>query len=214
MGRTSRSSAIPLSSAEPGLERFDTTLWLARTSQSSLAVILITVPAKAPTHQDAKFVFATFIDNTGWSSSGIAFIVGLINPNWGFSCLDTVVHIAKECNHPEKLVPIGIIGTVVIGFITSFTFSISMFFSIGNFEDMVDTATYVPILELFYQALQNKGGAVALEALELRAPIGPRVLETIEDEVVVLAPIGPTLAEGVEIVLALVCATEEELEEY
>ncbi|KAJ9493351.1 choline transporter [Exophiala xenobiotica] len=89
-----------------------------------------------------------------------------------------------------------------------------MFFSIGNFEDMVDTATYVPILELFYQALQNKGGAVALEALELRAPIGPRVLETIEDEVVVLAPIGPTLAEGVEIVLALVCATEEELEEY
>ncbi|KAI1608356.1 amino acid/polyamine transporter I [Exophiala viscosa] len=145
------------------------------TSLVSFAVILITVPAKAPTHQDAKFVFATFINNTGWSSSGIAFIVGLINPNWGFSCLDTVVHIAEECNQPEKLIPIGIIGTVVIGFITSFTFSISMFFSIGNFEDMVDTATYVPILELFFQALENKGGAVALEALVIATGIGCQI---------------------------------------
>ncbi|KAJ9615322.1 choline transporter [Cladophialophora chaetospira] len=142
------------------------------TSLISFAVILITIPAKAPTHQHAEFVFATFINNTGWSSSGIAFIVGLINPNWGFSCLDTVVHIAEECHQPERLIPIGIIGTVVIGFVTSFTFSISMMYSISNFEDIVNTATYVPVLELFYQAVQHRAGAVALEALVIATAIG------------------------------------------
>ncbi|KAG9767956.1 choline transport protein, partial [Aureobasidium melanogenum] len=145
------------------------------TTLISFIVILITVPARAPTHQDAQFVFATFINNTGWSSSGIAFIVGLINPNWGFSCLDTVVHIAEECHRPERLIPMGIIGTVVIGFITSFTFSISMMYSISNFEDIVNTATSVPILELFYQALNHRGGAVALEALVIATGLGCQI---------------------------------------
>jgi len=48
------------------------------TSLLSFVVILITVPAVAPTHQHAKFVFATFINNTGWSQNGIAFLVGLV----------------------------------------------------------------------------------------------------------------------------------------
>jgi choline transport protein len=111
------------------------------TSLISFLVILIVVPAKAPTHQDVKFIFATFINNTGWSEPGIAFLVGLINPNWGFSCLDTVIHIAEEVHRPERVIPIGIIGTVVIGFITSFTFSISMMSSLNNFEEIVSTPT-------------------------------------------------------------------------
>ncbi|KAL8956022.1 MAG: hypothetical protein Q9183_006444 [Haloplaca sp. 2 TL-2023] len=43
-------------------------LW---TSLISFLVILITVPAKAPTHAHAEFVFATFFNNTGWSNNGI-----------------------------------------------------------------------------------------------------------------------------------------------
>lgn len=77
------------------------------TSLVSFAVILITVPAKAPTHQDAQFVFTTFINNTGWKSSGIAFIVGLINPNWGFSCLDTVVCTIDILIHSPLLIRSG-----------------------------------------------------------------------------------------------------------
>lgn len=144
-------------------------LW---TTLGSFAVILITVPAKAPTHEDAKFVFATFLNNTGWKSGGIAFITGLINTNWGFSCLDTAVHMAEEIQHPEKMIPIAICGTVGIGFITSFFFIISMMFSLNDFDAVAGTATGVPILELFYQALGNRAGAVVLEALVIATGIG------------------------------------------
>ena len=75
-----------------------TTLYI---SLISFTVILITVPATAPTHADAKFVFTNFVNSTGWASNGLAFIVGLINPNWVFACLDSAPHMAEEVGRPE-----------------------------------------------------------------------------------------------------------------
>lgn len=132
------------------------------TSIISFFVIIIVVPAKAPTHESAKFVFTTFINNTGWKSDGIAFIVGLINPNWAFNGLDAATHMAEEVLRPERVIPIAIMGTVGIGFVTAWLFAISMMFSIGDFDAVAATPTGVPILELFYQALTNKAGAIAL----------------------------------------------------
>ncbi|KAH7116840.1 choline transport protein [Dendryphion nanum] len=147
------------------------TLWI---SLLSWLVIMITVPAVAPTHQHAKFVFATFINNTGWSQGGIAFIVGLVNTNWAFACLDCATHLAEEVHRPERMIPIAIMGTVAIGFVTSWFFSIAMFFSIvGDFADISLTSTGVPILELFFQALKSsRAGAIVLEALIIATGLG------------------------------------------
>ncbi|KAL8826529.1 MAG: hypothetical protein Q9170_007363 [Blastenia crenularia] len=146
------------------------TLW---TSLISFFVILVAVPAKAPTHQHAKFVFATFVNNTGWSQNGIAFIVGLINTNYSFACLDCATHLAEEVHRPEKMIPIAILGTVAIGFVTSWTYSIALFFSITtSVEDLTKSSTGVPILALFYHALGSKAGAIVLEALVIATGIG------------------------------------------
>ncbi|KAK3079959.1 hypothetical protein LTS18_003493, partial [Coniosporium uncinatum] len=136
------------------------------TSLLSFFVILVTVPSVAPTHTSARFVFATFINSTGWSQNGIAFIVGLVNTNWAFACLDCATHMAEEVPRPDKIIPIAIMGTIGIGFTTAWFYSVSMFFSIvGDFADIAATSTYVPILELFYRALNNYGGAIFLECL-------------------------------------------------
>jgi choline transport protein len=146
------------------------TLW---TSLVSFFVILVTVPAVAPTHQHARFVFATFINNTGWEQGGIAFIVGLVNTNWSFACLDCATHLAEEVHRPERMIPIAIMGTVGIGFVTSWFWSMSMFFSIvGDFQNIIVTSTLVPILELFYQASRSKAGAIVLEALIIATGLG------------------------------------------
>jgi choline transport protein len=139
----------------------------------SFLTILITVPATAETHQSAKFVFATFINNTGWKSSGIAYVVGLVNANWAFACLDCATHLAEEVHKPERIIPIAIMGTVAIGFITSWFYSISMFFSIvGDFQEIVTTPTLVPILELYHRALNSVAGAIALESLIIATGFG------------------------------------------
>lgn len=146
------------------------------TSLTSFIVIVITVPSVAPTYQQAKFVFATFINDTGWSTSGIAFIVGLVNTNWPFACLDCATHSAEEVARPEKMIPIAILGTVAIGFTTSWFYSMNMFFSIiGDFSETAATETYVPILELFYRALSNKAGAIVLGTLIICTGIGCQI---------------------------------------
>ncbi|GLA37789.1 hypothetical protein AnigIFM63309_004762 [Aspergillus niger] len=149
-----------------------TTLYI---SLISFVVILITVPAAAPTHSSAEFVFAHFVNSTGWPSDGIAFLVGLINPNWIFACLDSATHLAEEVGQPERSIPIAILCTVLIGFVTSWTYCISMFFSLSNLDEILNSPTGVPILALYYQALQNKAGAIVLETLLFITGIGCQI---------------------------------------
>ncbi|OJJ48971.1 hypothetical protein ASPZODRAFT_1364363 [Penicilliopsis zonata CBS 506.65] len=141
----------------------------------SFLVILITVPACAHPHASAKFVFAEFVNSTGWKSDGIAFIVGLINPNWIFACLDSATHLAEEVPQPERNIPIAIMATVGIGFTTAWFYCIAMFFSVTDLDALVDTATGVPILQLYYQALKNKTGAIVLETLLLVTGMGCQI---------------------------------------
>lgn len=142
---------------------------------SLLSFITITITVLACSsgqYNDAKFVFATFYNQTGWKSSGIAFIVGLINPAWSFSCLDCATHMAFEVEKPERVIPTAIMGTIAIGFITSFSYVISMFFSIRDIEALMASTTGAPILDIFHQALGNKGGAIFLGCLILFTSFG------------------------------------------
>ncbi|CAL9734005.1 choline transport protein [Monosporozyma servazzii] len=139
----------------------------------SFFTITITVLAcSSGQYNDAKFVFATFYNQTGWKNSGIAFIVGLINPAWSFSCLDCATHMAFEVEKPEKVIPTAIMGTIAIGFITSFSYVVSMFFSIRDIEALMASTTGAPILDIYHQALGNKGGAIFLGCLILFTSFG------------------------------------------
>lgn len=118
-------------------------------------------------YQSARSVFADFKNNTGWSNSGIAFIVGLINPNWSFGCLDCATHLAEEVYNPSRDVPIAIMGTVAIGFVTAFCYCIAMFFSIQNFTDILESKTGYPLFDIYYQALSSNSGTICLGMLVL-----------------------------------------------
>lgn len=143
------------------------------TSLFSFVVITIVILAKlSGNYATAEFVFVEFNNGTGWSSSAIAFIVGLINPNWSFSCLDAATHMAEEIVNPETQIPKSIMLTVVIGFVTSFIYAIAMFFSITDLEAVLNSTTGVPIMDIFYQALKSKAGAIVLEVLIILTAIG------------------------------------------
>lgn len=59
-------------------------------------VVLVTVLACAPSHQNSKFVFKTWINNTGWENNVICFITGLVNPLYSLGGLDGIAHITEE----------------------------------------------------------------------------------------------------------------------
>lgn len=132
----------------------------------SYVVITVTVLVCARgDYNSARFVFVEFENNTGWANAGIAFIIGLVNPNWSFSCLDLASHLAEEVHGADRVIPIAIMGTVTIGFVTAFSYSIAMFFSVTNLNEIISNGTGMPILDIYYQALRNKAGALCLGTL-------------------------------------------------
>jgi choline transport protein len=99
----------------------------------------------------------------------------LINTNWAFACIDCATHMAEEVARPERMIPIAIMGTVAIGFVTAWFYSVAMFFSMNDLQELFETATGVPILALFYQALGSKAGAIALESLIMATGMGCQI---------------------------------------
>lgn len=51
---------------------------------------MVTVAASAPTHNDSKFAFRTWINNTGWENNVVCFITGLVNPLYSLGGLDGI----------------------------------------------------------------------------------------------------------------------------
>ncbi|KAI5953879.1 hypothetical protein CANMA_004718 [Candida margitis] len=135
-------------------------------SLASFIIVIITVLAMHKgDFQSAKFVFVEFNNQTGWSSAGIAFIVGLINPNWSFNGLDAATHIAEESLNPAIDIPKALISTIIIGFVTTFAYCIAIFFCIRNLDAVLASNTGIPILDILHQATGSKGAAIGLGIL-------------------------------------------------
>ncbi|GME85662.1 unnamed protein product [Ambrosiozyma monospora] len=135
-------------------------------SITSWLVISITVlGCSKGEFQPPSFVFKQFDNQTGWNSAAIAFITGLINPAWSFSCLDSATHMAEEVMNPQKVIPQSIMSTVAIGFVTSFTYVVALFFCIKDIDGILNSGSGFPVMYIYYQVLENKAGAIVLASM-------------------------------------------------
>ncbi|KAK8214627.1 putative choline transporter Hnm1 [Phyllosticta capitalensis] len=135
-------------------------------------ILLVTVVATAPKHNDAEFVFRTWINNTGWENNVICFITGLVNPLYSLGGLDGITHITEEMPNPSRNAPLALLCTLLIAFVTGLTYLIALMFSVQDYAALSDSSTGLPLAELFRQATSSTGGAFALIFL-LWVALGP-----------------------------------------
>ncbi|GAA5916874.1 hypothetical protein JCM5296_000735, partial [Sporobolomyces johnsonii] len=129
-------------------------------------IILIVVVAMAPSHQSNTSVWATYTNDIGWSSSFVVVMTGLVNPAYIWAGLDGAVHIAEECKRPEKTVPLALLSTVGMGFVTGFTISLALAYSVQDLGAAL--ASELPFLEIIIQATGSRAcGAVLMTAFLL-----------------------------------------------
>ncbi|CAG8430174.1 unnamed protein product [Penicillium salamii] len=117
-------------------------------------ITMVVVAASAPVHNDSKFVFRTWINNTGWENNVICFITGLVNPLYSLGGLDGI--------SPGRNAPLGLAITLSIAFVTGLSYLLSLMFSVQNYGTLADTSTGLPLAELFWQATSTRGGAFGL----------------------------------------------------
>ncbi|KAM6507092.1 hypothetical protein FALCPG4_018481 [Fusarium falciforme] len=120
--------------------------------------------------QSADFVFKTFINETGWSSNAMVFLLSLTQSTFAATGLDAVVHLSEETKNPKKTIPLVLSFSVAMSTAMSFGFGVFLLYSMGRFDKLVNTTLGAVYLQLYVNAIGLKAGlAVATTIMVLLA---------------------------------------------
>ncbi|KAL6242250.1 hypothetical protein RBB50_010798 [Rhinocladiella similis] len=139
--------------------------WVTKTalvwSITGWVVISITILAcSSPNYQSADVVYRTFINETGWPD-GLAWLLGLLQGGLGLTGFDAVSHCIEELNNPVVEGPRIMIACVLIGVVTGFVY-LSVLLFVSKDLDAVISSSAGPMLQIFYDATDNKAGSICL----------------------------------------------------
>ena len=108
---------------------------------SFLVIMIACLACSAPNYEPSQSVWETFLNDSGWGSGGVAFLTGLVSPNYMYAGIDGALHLAEECQNAAIMVPRALMSTVSIGFLTTFTFMIAMLYCTSDLSAAVSTST-------------------------------------------------------------------------
>ena len=121
-------------------------------------VVLAVMSDKNPAHS----VFAGVENLTGWSSDGVAWIVGLISTIYPFLGYDAACHLAEEIPHAARNVPLAIMGSIGLNGLMGLAFATLVLFSTGPLEQILATPTGFPFIQIFFDVTKSHVGATIL----------------------------------------------------
>ncbi|KAF3401981.1 Choline transport protein [Penicillium rolfsii] len=135
-------------------------VWFASLFVIISLVMLICVGVKSDlSFQPGKFVFGTWINQTGWPD-GITWFTGLVQAAYGLTAFDSVIHMVEEIPNPRRNAPRVIWMAVLFGAITGFIFMVVCLFCIQSVDNV--TNADLPFMELMLETVGLKGGTVLL----------------------------------------------------
>ena len=129
----------------------------------TLIAIIVTLLACAGSRgalNSGKFIFATFLNYTGWPD-GVAWIMGLLQTQYCLVGADGAAHIVDEVKDPRRDAPLAMVLSCAIGGVTSFCIIIAILATITDPLAVVQEqggANFIAIL----QGVGNLAGATIL----------------------------------------------------
>ncbi|KAJ5539003.1 Amino acid/polyamine transporter I [Penicillium frequentans] len=107
----------------------------------------------------ADYVFKDFSNTSGWTSDGVSWLVGLLSTVYPFLGYDAACHLSEELPKPSRNVPLAMIGSVAINGVIGLVYAIVLLFSLGNLQDLLESKTGFPFMQLFLNVTGSPAGA-------------------------------------------------------
>ncbi|CAK7221678.1 hypothetical protein SBRCBS47491_004610 [Sporothrix bragantina] len=127
-----------------------------------MLALLITVGVRHNlAFQSGKFVFGTWINQTGWSN-GVTWFIGLVQAAYGLTAFDSAIHMVEEIPAPRRNMPRIVILAVGMGALSGFIFMVVCLFCIQTLDDVLDGPTGLPFMDLCTSTIGLQGSAVLL----------------------------------------------------
>ncbi|KAK2759402.1 hypothetical protein FQN54_002880 [Arachnomyces sp. PD_36] len=112
-------------------------------------------------------VFTEFTNAGGWSSMGLACLVGQLTPIFSFLGPDAATHMAEEIRDASRVVPWCMISTALINGTLGFIILITFLFTLGDVESVLEPPTGFSFMQAFVNATQSNAAASGLSAIIL-----------------------------------------------
>ncbi|KAF6070373.1 Amino acid permease family protein [Candida albicans] len=109
--------------------------------------IIITLLVKSP-KQSAEFVFKNIINETGWSSNGVVFFLGMLPSLACVTLFDGAVHLTDEIAQPERNIPLVMVISNTLSGVMAFFAAIVYMFCVVNVNNLSNPVGGEPIVQL------------------------------------------------------------------
>lgn len=149
------------------------THWLASLERLLLFIhifgffaILITLWVTAD-RASSDEVFLTFTNTGGWSSIGLACLVGQLTPIFSFIGPDAATHMAEEVQDASRTVPWCMVSTALVNGSLGFVMLITFLYTMGDIGSVLNSPSGFPFIMAFQNATGSPGAAVGLACIIL-----------------------------------------------
>jgi len=104
-----------------------------------------------------KDAFTLFENNTGWSSSGWAFMLAFTAPMWTLTGYDSAAHISEETAGAGRAAPIAILVSVGTTASLGWILLVATSFVIPSITGLLGTDLPLPMAQVFLDVLGKRG---------------------------------------------------------
>ncbi|CAO3609293.1 unnamed protein product [Cunninghamella blakesleeana] len=132
-------------------------------------IVMIIPVAMAKSHQPAKWVFTQFINNTGWESDGLAFLISFLQPGWCLIGYVASAQIVEGTKRSDITAPRGITMSVIGSILQGLLIMIPSLFAVQDVDALLESSS--PLITFFLQAT-NVPIAVFLMVINLVVQFG------------------------------------------
>ncbi|RMZ86388.1 hypothetical protein DV736_g6386, partial [Chaetothyriales sp. CBS 134916] len=116
---------------------------------------------RAPAHE----TLLTFQNNGGWSSVGLSSMIGLTTPLSVLVGYDCSVHMSEEIQDASTTLPKAILGSILVNGTLSFIMGITLIFTLGDINSLLNSVTRQPFIQQFYNATHSYGATNTMVAI-------------------------------------------------
>jgi choline transport protein len=126
--------------------------------------VLIPLWVLAP-RSDPSDVFTQFLNLGGWSTNGLAFMVGLLSPIYTLIGADSAVHMSEEIKDASLVLPKAIMWAASLNGTLGFVMVITFCFTIGDIMAALGSQTGYPFIQVFFNATQSNAATSIMTAI-------------------------------------------------
>lgn len=129
--------------------------------------ILIPLTYLGP-HGSVKDVFHSFVNDGQWGNQALSFFVGISTSVYAFLGADSAAHLAEEIEGASVIVPWSMVSAIAVNGLLGFAMLLAVLFCLGDIMAVMEsplTAAGYPFIQIFYTAIEARGGATVMTAL-------------------------------------------------